>query len=200
MIQFVRSMAAGLLLVTALAACTGAAAAPSGVASLASQGPEANASAEPSASLDPEAARLEFARCMRENGIDMPDPETDGAGGGGVRLEIRGDDDREEMDAAMEACNHFLQDAGKSREAADPAMLDKMVEFAGCMREHGVDMPDPATNGEMKIERSDGVGSSSSLDGIDPKSPEFQAAEEACRPILGDMGPSFQSAPEPAKP
>ena len=34
------------------------------------------------AAVDPEQAVLDFAACMREHGVDMPDPEIDSAGGG----------------------------------------------------------------------------------------------------------------------
>jgi hypothetical protein len=184
MISTIRSAAAGLLLMTALAGC-GVAAAPSGVASLASQGTSADPSAAPSASLDPEAAQLEFAKCMREHSVDMPDPETDG--GGGVNIQVRGEGDRKDMEAAMDACNHFLEDAGAFRGQLDPAQLDKMVEFATCMREQGIDMPDPNADGGITFGKGGDDGPSSN--GIDPTSDEFKTAEEACRPILGDFGP-----------
>jgi hypothetical protein len=145
-----RSMAAGLLLVASLAACSANAAAPSGVASLESPGASAEASAAPSASLDPETAQLEFAKCMRDHGIDMPDPETAPGGGFTQRVEI-GKDDAEKMQAAQEACDHFLDQAGGPRREMDPAQLDKLVEFAQCMREHGVDMPDPTADGKGGI-------------------------------------------------
>jgi hypothetical protein len=213
MLTPIRSSAAVLLLVFTLAACSANAAGPSGVASIESDAPAADGSAEPSASLDPEDAQLAFAECMREHGIDVPDPETSGGGGGGtVRVGGRGDN-REEFQAAMEACEEFLEAAGNFRREMDPEMLDKMVEFAGCMREHGIDMPDPNADGGIMIQRNDDGNVSSSAGDIDPESPEFQAAEEACRPILGDdfgprndsgpgsdSGPSVETAPEPAQP
>jgi hypothetical protein len=195
---------------TTVAACSANAAGPSGVASLESASPGSEASAEPSAALDREAAALAFAECMRENGIDMPDPEVNGQGGVGIA--IGGDKvNEEEMEAAMDACDHFLEDAAGERRELDPEMLDRMVEFASCMREHGIDMPDPTTDGGRIIVRGeassgDGQGPQTRGDffGADPDSQEFQEAEEACRPILGefapDGGPRVQSAPEPAKP
>jgi hypothetical protein len=193
--------AASLLLVAVLAACSSAGAAPSGVASLESPGASAEASAAPSASLDPETAQLEFAKCMRDHGIDMPDPETAPGGGFTQRIEV-GKDDAEKMQAAQEACDHFLDQAGGPRGELDPAQLDKLVEFAQCMREHGVDMPDPTADGKGGIFFRSNSGSAGSgpdnvtSDGIDPESPEFQAAQEACGSILGtDGGPRFQGGP-----
>lgn len=198
MSRSIESLAAGLLLVVALAACSANAAGPSGVASLESQGTGAESSAQPSASLDPETAQLEFAKCMREHGIDMPDPETAPGGGFTQRIEV-GKDDADKMQAAQEACDQFLPNAGNFRGELDPAQLDKMVKFAQCMRKNGIDMPDPATNGKGGLTfRSQGSASGSggpdkaASDGIDPESPEFQAAQQACRSILGtDSGPMF---------
>ena len=181
-----RAGAAGLLLMTALAACTGGAA-PSGVATLQSPGAgETEPSASPSASLDPETARLEFARCMRDHGVDLPDP---GSGGGGP-VTIGGTGvDVEAMQEAMEACQSILGDALGAPAEIDPEMQDKMLEFAQCMRDNGVDFPDPDVSGGGGRIQIGGPG------GIDPSSKEFQAAQEACQDSLGDLGPRFQNGP-----
>ena len=99
----------------------------------------------------PQEAALDFARCMREHGIDMPDPEVDdtgrirvriGAGGpgGGARPDPR------KLEAAQEACGG-LMGGGDGDRQLDPAARDAMVAFARCMREHGIDMPDPTGDG-----------------------------------------------------
>lgn len=180
-----RAGAAGLLLILAVAACSGGAA-PSGVATLESPGAgETDPSASPSASLDPETARLEFARCMRENGIDMPDP---GAGGTGA-VRIGGDGlDADKMQAAFEACRQYMGAAAEGPREIDPEMQDKLIEFAGCMRDNGVDFPDPDFSGGGGSISIGGPG------GIDPSSSEFQAAQEACQSILGDFGPTVDGA------
>jgi hypothetical protein len=81
------------------------------------------------------------------------------------------------------------------------------------MREHGIDMPDPNTDGGITIQRSDDGKVTNGDSGFDPSSPEFQEAQEACQPILGDdvgprtqtgpgggTGPGVNIAPEPGKP
>jgi hypothetical protein len=217
MIATIRTAAAGLLLLTALAACSANAGGPSGVATLESAAPGAQASAEPSASLDPEAARLAFAECMRDEGIDMPDPETaSGPGGAGGFAIGTKDGDKETFDAALDACEHFLEQAAGERREIDPETQDRMLEFASCMRDHGIPMPDPNTDGGIVFRRNDDGTASSGDDTFDPSSPEFQEAQEACQPILGDdiegprteinqgggdgPGGTVDSAPEPAKP
>jgi len=192
MIRSTQFAAASLLLVAVLAACSSGGAAPSGVASLESQAPAADASASPSASIDPEDAPFAFAKCMREHGIDMPDPETQPGGGFSQRIDGR-NVDPEKMQAAQEACQDILTNAGNFRGELDPEQLDKLVEFAQCMREHGIDMPDPTTNGKggimFRVNGSDGGGDGGkTFDGPDPESEEFQAAQEACGSILGTLG------------
>jgi hypothetical protein len=166
-----------LVLAVVLVACSGTAAAP-GVASL--DEPSDGASPSPSASVDPEQARLDFARCMREHGIDMPDPGTGGRGGA-TRI---GGGDPEKLQEAMEACReHFQGVMGERGPELSQEQLDAMLEFAQCMREHGIDMPDPG-NGGMRVELGKG--------GIDPESPEFREAQEACDDLLGELGPRVE--------
>jgi len=192
-----RAGTAGLLLMTALAACGGNAT-PSGVATLKSPGAgndgNAAASAAPSASLDPEAAQLAFAKCMRDNGVDMPDPVA-GAGGGGAAIAVGGDGiDPTKMQKAFESCQSFLG-AGQINGGAqiDPVMQDKMVAFAKCMRENGVDMPDPviSSGGAGTVTVIGGSSTSSSVGAINPADPKFQKASEACQSILGDSLPGL---------
>ena len=55
---------------------------------------------------------LQFAECMRSNGVpDFPDPETSG---GGIRLRVGGDVDPNspQFQSAMEMCGNFLSGGG----------------------------------------------------------------------------------------
>ena len=71
-------------------------------------------------------------------------------------------------------------------------MQETMLEFASCMREHGVDMPDPDfSGGGARMQFRAGAG------GVDPESPTFQKAQEACQEILQERsatGPACGSA------
>ncbi|WP_395107804.1 hypothetical protein [Actinomadura sp. SCN-SB] len=108
-----------------------------GVAS--ADGTAARASAQASASLRPEDARLKFAQCMRRNGIDMPDPQPDR----NLRTDLRPGGDRRKLQAALEACRHFLEASGMTIDPDDPEIRDAMVKFAQCARRNGIDIPDP---------------------------------------------------------
>ena len=176
----------GGLLALLIAACSPAAAAPSGVATL--QSPDAAASgdpaASPSASLSPEDSALAFARCMREHDIPMDDPQVGGGANGPITIGIGGPGiDKEQLQAAQEACGGFMGVSGP-KGTMPPELMDKLVEYASCMREHGIDFPDPQTDGG-------GVLIGGDKDALDPSSPEFQAAQEACQSIMPDGGPGF---------
>jgi hypothetical protein len=193
-----RPMLALAVLAMVLAACGGAAATPSGVATLddpaATAAPNGSSdpggSAAPSASIDPEAAMLAFARCMREHGIDMPDPVV--GPNGGTSVTIGGDGgtrpDAAVMQAANEACKALMpKDFGPGGGELTPEQKDAMLDFAKCMRDHGVDMADPDFSGNGFSIQIDGSGKS----GPSPDDPAFKAADEACRSIMEKAMPGF---------
>ena len=200
----------GLLLVL-LSACTGGAASSNGVATLNSADP--GASAAPSASLTPQDALLAYARCMREHGVDMPDPQFDetngkfqvqvGAGSGAKPA------DKQKLDAAQQACQHFMQGVafGPGGGEVDAETQEKLLAFSRCMREHGIDFPDPQFDGGRVMIGGGPNGGPA----FDPNSSKFKDAQEACRSLLpgggkdfgfsagkgGDNGPSTDSGSQP---
>lgn len=88
---------------------------------------------------------LEFRACLRENGINAPEPE---AGAGGTVVLGDGSGDSTKVEEALKACQDKagLQAGGAEISQADK---DAAVKFAQCMRKNGVDMPDPAFDGKM---------------------------------------------------
>lgn len=60
-------------------------------------------------------AELEFARCMRDQGFDMPDPS---GSGGGFEIEIDGNGaiDQDAMDAAFETCDSVFDELFETEE------------------------------------------------------------------------------------
>lgn len=148
------------------------------------------AGAEAAAPEDSEDAFLAFAECMRENGVDMPDPEPGEEGI--VMLAPSENVNEEKQRAAEEACNHLLPDLGAPSEEDQTDMEDALLGFAQCMRDHGVDMPDPQFDTTGDGEFSIGLGEEGGrAPAIDPEDPDFQAAQEAC----GDLLPGFGEAP-----
>ncbi|WP_146607429.1 hypothetical protein [Spongiactinospora gelatinilytica] len=118
---------------SALTAC-GQQASSSGVASVAGTG-RAGASASPSPSVSADPAK--FARCMREHGIKINESK----GGGMVTARVT-KGDKTKMEEAHKACGKYIEGAIAER-MNDPKTHDAMVKFAACMRENGIDMPDP---------------------------------------------------------
>jgi hypothetical protein len=132
-------------------------------------------------------AQLAFARCMREHGIDMDDPKP---GERGIRLAIPKGVSPEEAEDANQACRKHL-DAIKPPELSEEKekqARDAALAHARCMREHGIDFPDPTIgeNGKATIR----IGKDSN---IEPDDPKFQKAQEACAKeapgIFGGEGP-----------
>jgi hypothetical protein len=172
----------GLGLALALAACGGS---PDGdrVASLSGGGATGTTNGTAKTAKDPQQAALDFAKCMREHGIDMPDPQVDeqgrvrvrvGGPGGGARP------DPKKLDEAQKACGGLMGGGGDGPGQIDPEERDAMVAFARCMREHGIDMPDPTGDGLVMRRDDDG--------GPDPSSEQFQEAEKACDHHLATLG------------
>lgn len=146
----------------------------SGVASV-DGGGKADPKASPSASMDPKDARLKFAQCMRENGVDMPDPSDDQKGVA-IRMK-KGQQDK--MEPAMKKCRPILQAGGVMPNMNDPKVRDQMLKFAQCMRKNGVDMPDPTAEGGlmMRAQRADGASDDT-----------MKKASEACKEFRPNGG------------
>jgi outer membrane murein-binding lipoprotein Lpp len=133
-------------------------------------GPSSSAPAEAADNKSDDDKMREFAKCMRDHGIDMPDPKPSGDGGG-MAITLGGGEgvDRTKIDAAQNACKHLMPNGGEMKPPS-PEELDKMRKDAKCMRDHGIDMPDPDPTGKGATR----MGSP----GEDPS--KFEAAAKAC--------------------
>ena len=148
-------------------------------------GGEAETPTQPAADKNKQ-AMLDYASCMRENGIDMPDPKFEGdrvtqrIGGPGQKI------NPDDMRAAEKACAKY-QDAIEPPELSDEEAAEfkqAALKNARCMREHGVEkFPDPTfdENGGAQIRMSKGMG-------IDPEDPAFKKAMKACEDKMPGAG------------
>lgn len=110
---------------------------------------------------------LQFARCMRQHGINMPDPQP----GHGTDLNIPEGSDKSTVDAAMAACKSLLPNGGEPQKI-DPQTLNRLRQFAKCMRANGITkFPDPTDYG---------IQADGNTSGLDPNSPSFKAAQQKC--------------------
>jgi hypothetical protein len=77
---------------------------------------------------------------------------------------------------------------GTQTGAADPANHAKALQFASCMRSHGVpNFPDPGSNGTggMLVQESP---SGTKVNGVSVNGPAFQSATQACHSFLPNGG------------
>jgi hypothetical protein len=185
--RWLSPLAPALLALAALAAaCGGSSGGGEGVASAGGTGGGRNA-ADSAAGKDPHQAALEFARCMREHGVDMPDPQ-EGEGGmvmigpgpaGGEPS--RGQQPPAGFEEAHQACAHLLKDMVQDGDAKpDPEQQDRALRFAKCMRDNGVNMPDPEFSGN-----GGGFSIKVGEEGIDPGSAAFKEAQKVCGSLFG---------------
>jgi hypothetical protein len=166
----VRPLAAALLVAAAL-----------GLAACGGDDPEAAADGGTPAVDDAEArqARADFAQCMREHGVDIPDPAP---GGGPTKIEATGSPAK--MEAAQEACGELLDEVRPQLSGEQQAEFkEAALAHARCMREHGIDFPDPqfSADGGARIQLERGR--------VDPDDPEFAAAQEECGDLMERVQP-----------
>lgn len=105
--------------------------------------------------VDPDEAFDAYTDCMRDNGIEMP--ESSDIAGGVVEFEATALDP-ETFDDAQAACGEILTDAFGEFELSpeeEAEQRDMALAFARCMRDEGIDWPDPGTENAAIIEFGD---------------------------------------------
>lgn len=141
---------------------------------VATAGGPASSAATPSAkpSMSPQEAALKFAACMRENGVQMEDPEVDAEGHVNVKIGGPGQErvDRSTVEAAQKACAKYSPFGENDTGKPDPQMEENARKMAQCMRDNGVEnFPDPD-------------GGRVTIDGSIAEDPDFEAAQKKCAP------------------
>ena len=114
---------------------------------------------------------LSYARCMRAHGApNWPDPNSQGQF-------VKTQGNRADVTApasADRACRHLLPNGGLITVAVQQKIAALALQFAACMRTRGItNFPDAATGSsgfEFRIPN-----------GLNPRSPQVQAASQACR-------------------
>jgi hypothetical protein len=191
-----------------LAACGGSSSPSSGVAHIgttSSSSPSSSSSGsgggtpesgETSAAVQKK--MVEFAQCMRTHGEpEFPEPSE-----GGIHIENHNghgpNPESSQFQAAEKACSKYAP----SKIAPSPAQQAKMQEaalkFSECMRSHGVpNFPDPKfSGGGTRVTLKAG-----SSGGLNPSSPQFQAAQKACQSNLpfGGKGAAVHASAGPGR-
>ncbi|TDD25815.1 hypothetical protein E1218_14185 [Kribbella turkmenica] len=134
-------------------------------------GAQAQATAPTSApdGLSRDEKAIKFTQCLREQGLDVPDPEP--GKGPMLKFDRNSGVTREKVQQAMDACKEFNP---QGEGGPNPQQEENGRKFAECMRENGVEkFPDPKP-GQRGIMIGPGVADD----------PDFQQAQETCQPIM----------------
>lgn len=129
---------------------------------------------------------LSYVKCLREQGLDVPDPEVDGDG----KLVVKPGGSASADPAQRQAFSAKYEAAQKVCGPPPPGMLgtstgqdasglhDALLTFAKCMRSKGVDVPDPDPSGTGNAP--------SMLSGLDMNDPKVKAARDQCGKAFAD--------------
>jgi hypothetical protein len=173
---------AALVVLSAAAAIAGCAGHPAGpqVASLPSQAGNASQYASTLTQNQSDQDMVSFTRCMRAHGVQLSDPvHRPGHAGLSIDLPTRDAATR----PAYTACIHFIQAIIQAKQAGADAQaapdLPALTRYAACMRGHDINMPDPAPDGQLNLGPVPGITSD-----FGRYSPQFRAADTACRRLL----------------
>ena len=163
-----------------------------------------SAESEGTSDMTDEESLLAFAECMRDNGVDFPDPvvEADGTvtfgfrpggGGGGGLAVLREIGRNPNLPAARDACSGLLEGLafGPGQGGFDLVELqDTLLEFAQCMRDNGVDMGDPDLRDFLPGGDDDGQAGRP-FGGIDFSDPDLLTAFQTCQQLVSLATPRF---------
>jgi len=150
-----------------------------------------SAGAAPTATISPEQAMRSYVVCLRGKGIAMPDPKVQADGS--VDLVYPDVVDKGAFITADEGCRDLLVNAYPPSTPNPNAAQeqDQLLAYARCMREHGIDMPDPASGPQSTTV--------SAIVGPEEANPSFIAADRACSYLLpGKPGSSPSGSPAPS--
>ena len=125
---------------------------------------------------------LNFTRCMRAHGVAMRDP-FHRPGHTGLSIELPATPSPATR-AANAACTRFLRPIIQAKQAGaaaamSPARLAALTRYARCMRAHDIPMLDPTSFGALNLGNVPGISSD-----FGRYSPQFRAADDACRHLL----------------
>ncbi len=121
---------------------------------------------------------MAFSACMRTHGVpNFPDPTSQG--GLVINSQSGIDPSSASFQKAQQACQKLLPNGGQPTAAQQAKARSQLLAYSACMRSHGVpDFPDPVFQGaraSLKVTAGNG---------LNPNSPQFQKAQQACQSVL----------------
>jgi hypothetical protein len=170
-----------LALALGVAACSGGDE-PSGVASLGGAG-SATGTTSAGGSQDDRQAALNWARCMRQHGIDLPDPQFTAAGIA-QQLPDREVRNSAKFKAAEQACKQYLPNGGPAQRPGAPAGAGVRQVHAPARHQQHARPADHANGIDQLLPRR-----------MDADDPRLKAAEQACHQY-GSLPPPKPGGPQ----
>jgi hypothetical protein len=123
---------------------------------------------------------VSFTQCMRSHGVQLSDP-VHRPGHAGLSINLPTHDAA--TNAAYSACTHFIAKIIQAKQAGAAAQaapqLAALTRYARCMRGHDIPMLDPTPGGQLALGQVPGITSD-----FGRYSPQFRAADAACRHLL----------------
>jgi hypothetical protein len=131
----------------------------------------------PNATASDSANAVKFSQCMREHGIsDFPDPDSQGRMQINVTPGSDLDPNKPQFKAAQKACAKYQERAGGHFDKAQQQRMQQAaLNYARCMRAHGVNFPDPQFSGGKVT-----MGGP----GLNPNDPNFRSANQTCQKLM----------------
>jgi len=125
----------------------------------------------------------DFAKCLREHGVNAEAVSRPG-GAHGLKISPGIAKSPAGVEAADKACARYRpeEQRGTPSPQQKAELDDALQRFAKCMREHGIKVQASASGG-IFIHSNPGSGEAN------PEGPAFKAAQGACRKLLPDGGP-----------
>jgi hypothetical protein len=183
------ALAATGLIATALVGCGG------------SKSPTNAAASEQSKERAAETKFADFAKCLREHGVNA-DAISHPGGGHGLKVSPgQAGSGPAAMEAAEKDCARYRPEAQKVNLSPQQKVEQEeaVQKFAKCMREHGIKVEASTQGGGLQIRIHAHPGAEG---GPNPESPAFQSAQKSCQrllPFKGKGGPGSPRSVGPSK-
>jgi len=112
-------------------------------------GGSADTEAQSSTSPNAQDKSVQFAQCMRQHGVNIPDPQP---GGGGIKVPKDALADKAKLNAAIKACGKYGGQALKGLTGQGGTQSqDNQLKLARCLREHDIDVADTQAGQPLKL-------------------------------------------------
>jgi hypothetical protein len=155
-----------------------------GLAACGSSSPATAAASEQEGERESATKLADFARCMREHGVQAEVSAMPG-GGQGLKIGAHGPaGGREKVGAAQTACKKY-QPEPKKVDLSPQKKVEReeaVQKFARCMRENGIEVHASVSGGGIQVQIHGHPGS-----GPNPETPAFQKAQNTCQKFMAKL-------------